>query len=212
MSNLINVISSRKVTVHATPTYSFRIRLCNRDADTTFDHQVSDRSVTCGNCLRMIAKVHTEALELHKAFLLGVAQAEERAGRPGWRTFGLSGMSDTLLSDEILWARNGLTLFVDAEDLTAYARHLTSLRMEREWRRAAGEAELCRTDDHYDRFGEANEDVAGHVAAHLESAQSTRVANPAEAEHQAHKVNPRGLVTEIGLGSDLQLHARTVER
>lgn len=32
---------------------------------------------------------------------------------------------------------------------------------------AAREAELCRRDDHYDRFGEANEDVAGHVAAHL---------------------------------------------
>lgn len=34
---------------------------------------------------------------------------------------------------------------------------------------ASRDAELCRRDDHFDRFGfgETNEDVAGHVAAHL---------------------------------------------
>jgi hypothetical protein len=32
---------------------------------------------------------------------------------------------------------------------------------------ASRDAELCRRDDHFDRFGETNDDVAGHVAAHL---------------------------------------------
>lgn len=31
---------------------------------------------------------------------------------------------------------------------------------------ASREAELCRRDDHYDRFGELNENIAAHVAEH----------------------------------------------
>lgn len=160
MANLVTT-----TVVHASTRDGEKVRICRRSANTVLDHQVSDRSVTCGNCLRMIARVHAEALELHKAFLLGVAQAEvpaELLGRPE----GLDTMADTLLSDEIQRARHRLALATNAAELIEYARRLTSLKLEREWRRAAREAELCRTDDHYDRFGEKNENVAGHVAAH----------------------------------------------
>lgn len=135
MSNLINVISSRKAITHASVRKGFRVRLCNRNVNTLTDHQVSDRSVTCGNCSRMIARVHADALDLHKAFLSGVAQAEvpaELLGRPE----GLDKMSDTMLSDEILWARSELALFTDPGHLIAYARRLTSLKLERRWRQA----------------------------------------------------------------------------
>lgn len=133
MSNLV----SRTRTVHAiagggpfltVPLCGTRVAMLN---GTTGHH-----SVTCGNCQRAVGREHAEALELHREFLVGVAQAEvmaELLGRPE----GLDKMSDTMLSDEILWARS--ELFADPRHLTAYARRLTNLKLEREWRQADAE-------------------------------------------------------------------------
>lgn len=133
MSNLV----SRTGTVHTVAQNALTRPLCG--ARVASRHGAfpmpTDQGVTCRNCLRMITRVHTDALELHEAFLLGVAQAEvsaELLGRPE----RLDSLSDTMLSDEILWARSELALFADTGHLTAYARRLTSLKLEREWRQA----------------------------------------------------------------------------
>jgi hypothetical protein len=129
MSNLV----SRTRTVHAPQYNGSDLPMCGSRV-AMLNGTTGHHSVTCGTCVRIIAKAHAEALELHKAFLLGVAQAEASAKLLG-RPEGLYALADTELSDEILWARSELALRTNTDWLTAYARRLTLLKLEREWRR-----------------------------------------------------------------------------
>jgi hypothetical protein len=148
MSNL----SSTAGTVHATA-----VGYANRSACGTMQETASkfrtNKPVDCSDCLALPARANA-IVEMSN--LVEAAHSMDRADRNAQRYYRAARTVDL---------RRWLSpTYENASPVDPWTKARRTRLMRAEL--ASRDAELCRSHDHYDRFGGANENVASHVAAH----------------------------------------------
>lgn len=162
-----------------------------------------DDSVTCRNCLRMIERAHAQALEIHAELMAEVERghdwAETEAKLVGVeilaREAKLDHKTDRELEETLIrWEQELRTTVQEATETPAYVAIIKNYAYRV---RVAQLVQFRRRQ------------LAGIPACRP---NCQLVHDVAEAEEMAHKINPRGIVTQVGLDQDLQIRTRVVKR